>query len=164
MTEAFNGDRGHEMLRRTTRDDCWDVIMVGFNILNQSARDRVLAAAQKKNIGVLCMFAVRAALSRPEKLRQTVRELIAGGKLGGVSIDADDPLGFVVRDGGAASVVEAAYRFCRDEPGMHVILSGTGNIAHLDENIAAMQLPPLPPSVRDRLVQMFRGIDCVSGQ
>ena len=38
--------------------------------------ERVLAAAHRANIGVLCMFAVRAALSQPDKLVQTVRELI----------------------------------------------------------------------------------------
>ncbi|WP_428937632.1 aldo/keto reductase [Fontivita pretiosa] len=165
VTEGFNSDPGHAMLSRAMRDDCWDVIMVGFNILNQSARQRVLSRAIEKNVGVLCMFAVRAALSRPERLRQIIAGLIAEGRLDPAMIqDADDPLGFVVRDGAATSVVDAAYRFCRDEPGIHVVLSGTGNIEHLEQNIASMQRPPLPADVRARLVRMFEGIDTISGQ
>src|SRR5690348_6964230 len=100
VTEAFNSDRRHEMLRRAVHDDCWDVIMVGFNILNQSAREDVLAAAIEKNVGVLCMFAVRAALSQPPKLRETVKELIRSGEFDRAKVDdVEDPLGFVVRDG-----------------------------------------------------------------
>jgi aryl-alcohol dehydrogenase-like predicted oxidoreductase len=164
VTEAFNADPGHVMLRRAMEDRCWEVIMVGFNILNQSARERVLAAAREKDVGVLCMFGVRTALSRPEKLREVVQKLAADGKLDGAgSMDLDDPLGFVVRDGAADGIVDAAYRFCRDEPGIHVVLSGTGNLEHLKANVAAIKAPPLPPATRERLIQMFRGVDSVSG-
>ena len=164
VTEAFHSDSGHLMLQRAMEDDCWDVIMVGFNILNQSARERVLAAAMRKKVGTLCMFAVRVAFSRPEQLRKTVGELMAQGKLDRALVDAEDPLGFVREDGAAMNTVDAAYRFCRDEPGMQVILSGTGDVGHLEENAASMLRPPLPAQVRDRLVRMFAGIDSVSGQ
>jgi predicted aldo/keto reductase-like oxidoreductase len=81
-------------------------------------------------------------------------------------VDADDPLGFIVGEQGgmAKNVVDAAYRFCRDEPGMHVILSGTGNAGHLEDNLVSMGRPPLAPEARKRLMQMFEGIDNVSGQ
>jgi aryl-alcohol dehydrogenase-like predicted oxidoreductase len=164
VTEAFNSDRGHAMFERAMNDDCWDVIMVGFNLLNQSARQRVFETAQRKNIGVLCMFAVRSALSQPQRLREVIRELHDAGRFRDGAVDLDDPLGFLTRDGVAASVVEAAYRFCRDEPGVHVVLSGTGEVAHLQQNIDAMAQPALPPATRQRLVRMFDGIDGVSGQ
>ena len=41
ITEGFSQDTNHKMLVRAVEDDCWDVVMVGFNLLNQSARDRV---------------------------------------------------------------------------------------------------------------------------
>ena len=165
VTEAFNSDRGHLMLQRAMVDHCWDLIMVGFNILNQSARRRVLVAAREKGVGVLCMFAVRSALSGPQRLSEIVRELLASGKLGAPELaDLDDPLGFIVRDGASHGLVDAAYRFCRDEPGVHVVLSGTGNVEHLEANVAAIQSPPLPDATRDRLIRMFRGIDSVSGE
>ena len=41
ITEAFIPDPQHRMLAQALKDDCWDVMMVGFNLLNPSARERV---------------------------------------------------------------------------------------------------------------------------
>ena len=46
LSERFGADAGHTMLQRAVEDDCWDVMMVGFNPLNPSARDRVFAATR----------------------------------------------------------------------------------------------------------------------
>lgn len=162
ITEVFAVDPGHTMLSRAVHDPYWDVMMVGFNILNQSARERVLIPAQQQAIGVLCMYAVRVALSQPDKLRQTVAELVNRGLLDTGALDPHDPLGFV--RSAAASLPEAAYRFCRAEPGIDVVLSGTGKLAHLEENIAAILRPPLPAELHQRLVELFARVDNVSGQ
>jgi aryl-alcohol dehydrogenase-like predicted oxidoreductase len=162
LTEQFAGDTGHAMLARAIGDEPWDVVMIGFNILNQSARERVLAEARRRDIGVLCMFAVRDALSRPEQLRTTIAELVQQGKLDAGAVNMNDPLGFVLR--AADNLPEVAYRFCRAEPGIHVVLSGTGNIQHLEQNVAAIARPPLPHDIHRRLVELFDGIDSVSGQ
>jgi len=45
-----------------------------------------------------------------------------------------------------------------------VILSGTGNPAHLKANIAALEGPPLPDAVMQRLRAMFRHATAVTGQ
>ncbi len=164
ITEAFGADPGHVMLSRAVRDEWWEVVMVGYNILNQSARKRVLAETAHHGIGVLCMFAVRDALSRPEKLRQTVAELAQQGLIDADGLDLQDPLRFVTVEGGADSLPEAAYRFCRAEPGIDVVLSGTGNLRHLEQNVAAILEPPLPPAVHRRLVDLFARVDTVSGQ
>ena len=164
ITEAFHSDPGHTMLQRALQDDVWDVIMVGINILNQSARPRVLADTIRKNIGIQVMFAVRLALSRPERLKEVVNELIAKGQLDASEIDIDDPLGFVITEGGAASIPDAAYRFCRDEPGTHVILSGTGCADHMRANLESIEHPPLPEAVTTRLRSIFRRVDSISGQ
>lgn len=108
ITEALNSDPGHVMLQRALQDDVWDVMMVGFNILNQSARDRVFPAAMEKNVGILIMFAVRLALSRPERLAEVMRELMEREQVDPSDIDMDDPLGFLVHEGGAASLTDAA--------------------------------------------------------
>jgi L-galactose dehydrogenase len=163
VTERFGADPEHAMLQRALQDDVWDVMMVGFNILNQSARWRVFPTTLEKNIGVLIMFAVRRALSRPERLEQTIDELIAAGQLDPQEFDRSDPFGFLVHEGGAVSLQDAAYRFCRDEPGPHVILSGTGNPAHLQANLASFERPPLPEADRRRVEYIFRNIDSVSG-
>jgi aryl-alcohol dehydrogenase-like predicted oxidoreductase len=162
ITESFVSDPGHTMLARAVRDDYWDVVMVGFNMLNQSARDRVLTETRRRGTGVLCMFAVRAALSRPEKLREIVDELVREGLIDPELVNLQDPLDFVTQT--AENLPDAAYRFCRAEPGIHVVLSGTGNIGHLEQNIASILRAPLPENVRARLIELFARVDTVSGQ
>jgi len=163
VSEKWGTDPQHAMLQRALDDDVWDVMMVGFNILNQSARERVFPRTIAKDIGVLIMFAVRRALSQPERLKATLDELIERGQLDPADLDMDTPLGFLVHEGGAVSLPDAAYRFCRSEPGTHVILSGTGSIAHLKENLASFERPSLPEADRRRLMHIFRQVDSVAG-
>ena len=163
ITELFGPDPQHAMLQRALQDDVWDVMMVGFNLLNQSARERVFARTIEKDVGVLIMFAVRRALSRPERLAEVIEELIEKGQLDPAEVDREDPLGFLVHEGGAVSVMDAAYRFCRYEPGTHVILSGTGNPDHLRANVESFYRPSLPAEDRRRLEHIFRQVDSVSG-
>jgi aryl-alcohol dehydrogenase-like predicted oxidoreductase len=164
ITERFNADPGHRMLARALQDDCWDVIMVGLNLLNPSARARVLPITMEKNIGVLVMFAVRLALSRPQRLHEVLSDLIAQGLVSADDLDMEDPLGFLACDGVAGSLVEAAYRFCRWEPGTHVILSGTGSREHMEANLRSINSPALPQSALDRLGSLFGDVDCVTAQ
>jgi len=164
VTERFNSDPAHQMLSQALTDDCWDVIMVGFNPLNQSARDRVLAPARAKNTGVQAMFVVRKAFSIPERLKEVLSGLIKSGEIDGADIDMSNPLGFLTENGAATSLPDAAYRFCRDEAGVDVVLSGTGSIEHLEANVASMASPALPSDVRDRLIRIFDGVDSVTAQ
>jgi L-galactose dehydrogenase len=163
ITEAFVEDTTHRMLQQALKDGCWDVIMVGFNVLNQSARMTVLPETIKGNIGVLIMFAVRRALSQPDRLRKLWAELKDKGLVNSALADGDDPLRFLIEDRIAASIPEAAYRFCRYESGVHVVLTGTGSTEHLKVNLAAVVKSPLPDSTARRLREMFDGLDCVTG-
>lgn len=164
ITERFNQDQQHSMLQRALQDDFWDVMMVGFNILNQSARDRVLAKALEKNIGILVMFAVRLALSRPKRLKECIKELIQKKQINPSEIDVNNPLGFLLHEGGAKSLVDAAYRFCRYEHGTDVILSGTGNLDHLKANIKSLLRSPLPQEDLLKLKAIFKDVDSITGE
>lgn len=164
VTEHWNDDLRHAMLRRALADGLFDVIMVGFNLLNQGAREAVLHDALAKDIGVLIMFAVRRALSQPDKLKATLQALIASGELEAGDIDLENPLGFLLEDGAAVSIPDAAYRFCLAEAGAHVILSGTGNPAHLEANLRSFAAPPLPPEHVARLKRIFGRVWSVTGQ
>ena len=103
------------------------------------------------------MFAVRNLFSVPGKLQQTMRDLAAEGRVPDGLAETDDPLGFLVHpeDGGAESVIEAAYRYARHEPGADVVLFGTGKMAHLEANIASILKPPLPAADTARLAELF---------
>jgi aryl-alcohol dehydrogenase-like predicted oxidoreductase len=161
ITEKFVADPQHRMLEQALNDDVWDVVMVGFNLLNQSARARVFAATRARNVGTLIMFAVRRALSQPERLRQVLKELAELGQLDPEI--ARQGLGFLLEDGGVGSLPEAAYRFCRYEPGAHVVLSGTSDPEHLIQNVTSLTAKDLPPALRRELERRFGAIDGVSG-
>jgi aryl-alcohol dehydrogenase-like predicted oxidoreductase len=170
ITERFSADTAHAMLHSALPDDHFDVIMVGFNLLNPAARHSVLPLTLKHDVGTLIMFAVRRALGQPAALAQTVAGLIASGQIEGIegqvdgqAIDSSDPLAFVADHPDVGSVVEAAYRYCRHEPGAHVVLTGTGSIEHLSENVASILAPALPESLLERLNSLFGAVDSVSG-
>jgi L-galactose dehydrogenase len=163
ITETGRSDPGHQMLQQAVEDDVWDVMMLAFNFLNQSARARVLAKTIEKNIGTLIMFAVRRALSQPERLKEVIQKLIEEGEIDPHELDETDPLGFLTEAGNAISIPDAAYRFCRDEPGVHVVLSGTGNPDHLQANLDSFARPPLPPETVQRLNHIFRRVDSIVG-
>jgi L-galactose dehydrogenase len=163
ISEQFGRDTSHVMLSRAVEDDVWEVMMVGFNLLNPSARDRVFPWTMKKGIGVLVMFAVRRLLSQPDELRRVLEEFVSKGQVSSDEMVLDDPLGFLVRNDGASSVVDAAYRFARHEPGTEVVLTGTGSIDHLEENLVSLSKGPLQPQDLERLERIFGGLDQLSG-
>ncbi len=160
LSEMFNEDLGHTMLQQALDDDLWDVVMVGFNLLNQTAREKVFAKAMAKNVGIQIMFAVRKALSHPDHLRAFIGALVKKGQIDSTEI-GDFP-NFLLKE--TASLPDAAYRFCRDESGVHIVLSGTGNLEHLDANLASFERSPLSQKIRDRLVHLFRNVDSTTGQ
>ena len=142
-------------LERAVEDPVWDVVMLGFHMMNQNVRAPVLARCLANNVGTLCMFAVRNIFSRPGLLQETIKELAAKGKLPAPLAAERDPLGFLLHAGGAESLTDAAYRFARHEPGVDVVLFGTGNAAHLKSNIQSILRPALPATDVQRLYAMF---------
>lgn len=162
ITERFAADTGHAMLSRAVEHDFWDVVMVGFNVLNPSARDRVLRVTRAKGIGTLAMFAVRRALTSERALEEALATAVRSGRLS-AGVLGERPLAFLTERCGAASLAEAAYRFCRHEPGMDVVLTGTGKVEHLRENVASIMQPPLPEECLARLRELFGAIDTLSG-
>ena len=163
VTEGFVQDPSHTVLQQGLNEDLWDVVMVGFNLLNPSARKAVLPPARSKGVGILNMFAVRRALSRPARLKELCADLLTKGAVAKDALDANDPLGFLLKETDAVTLPEAAYRYCRHEPGVDVVLFGTGNPEHLRENIAAILKPALPDPALRRLDALFGDLDYLTG-
>jgi aryl-alcohol dehydrogenase-like predicted oxidoreductase len=161
ITESPPADPVQAMLSQALRDDRWDVMMIGFHMLNQTPRSRVLPATVAKGIGTLMMFAVRNIFSVPGRLQAEIARLVAAGALPATFADDPDPLGFLVGPGGAESLVDAAYRYVRHEPGCDVVLFGTGDPAHLAANVASILRPPLPSADRARLARDFGALEGV---
>ncbi|HUR71074.1 MAG TPA: aldo/keto reductase [Candidatus Limnocylindrales bacterium] len=163
VTEGFVVDTTHTMLADSLKKNLWDVIMVGFSLLNPSARKNVFPLTLKRGVGVLDMFAVRRALSQPQRLKEMCAELVEKGMVVRDGLDLEDPLGFLLKETDATTLPEAAYRFCRHEQGVDVVLTGTGNPDHLQENVAAILKPPLAKSALAKLERLFGGLDFLTG-
>jgi aryl-alcohol dehydrogenase-like predicted oxidoreductase len=155
ITELAAIDPDQATLSRALDDRCWEVIMLAFHMMNQRPRETLLPRTRAQGVGTLLMFVVRTIFSRPDVLRQTMAELAAKGEVPAELAANSDPLGFLVHDGGATSLTDAAYRFARHEPGADVILFGTGNMEHLRANVASILRPPLPAADVDRLHWLF---------
>ena len=161
ITERFGNDTGHRMLSDALADGHFDVLMVGFNMLNHSARGGVLRVAADRDIGTMIMFAVRRAFSRPERLRELLAELAARGEVDRELAGAADPFRFLAAE--SDDLAYAAYRYCIDEPGVSTVLSGTGNVDHLRANVASFARGPLSAAARARIGRLFAGVTSVSG-
>lgn len=164
LTEIFRFDMGHAMLAEALPTGHIDVVMVGFNLLNQTARARVFPITLRLDLGTLIMFAVRRGLNSARNAAEAVAELVARGEVDEGVLDPADPFGALVRHPDIAGQLDMAYRFCRHEPGAQVVLTGTGSTAHLDQNLAAIQAPPLPEDVRATLERVFARATSASGE
>ena len=155
ISESTGTDARHSMLARALQDDCWDVVMTGFTFFNQSAREVLFPTTIDKDVAVEIMASARSYFSRPEQLAEEIGRLADAGVVSRDDIDLADPLGFLREVGDVRSTTEASYRFVAHEPGVHVVLVGTGNPVHLEENVRALSAGPLPAEVRERLVSLF---------
>jgi aryl-alcohol dehydrogenase-like predicted oxidoreductase len=155
LTENPIVDFTNEMLKRAVRDPIWEVYMVGFHMMHQGARTNVFPVTRQKGIGTLIMFAVRSIFADPPRVAREMKELARKGLVEKWLGETDDPLGFLVHPGGAANMIDAAYRFVRHEPGVDVVLFGTGDATHLRSNVDSLLKPPLPEADRAKLVALF---------
>lgn len=159
ITETPPNDAVQEMASQAAQDGIWDVIMMGFSMLNQTPRERLLPHVIKNNIGTLVMFVVRNIFSVPGRLQEEIQKKVAEGALPDWLAKEKDPLGFLVHEGGARNIIDAAYRYARHEPGCDVVLFGTSSIEHAEQNVASILSPPLPASDREQLNRLFGKVE-----
>ena len=161
ITERFGGDTKHRMLREVLTDGVFEVVMVGFNMLNQTARDTVLRVAGERGVGTMIMFAVRRVFSRPQRLRELLAELADRGEVDRELAAAVAPFRFLAAE--TDDLADAAYRYCIDQPGVSTVLSGTGNVDHLHANVASFARGPLSHAAAARIDRLFAGVTSASG-
>jgi len=169
ITENPINDFTNAMLKRAVKDAVWEVYMVGFHMMHQAARQNVFPATQRNGIGTLLMFAVRSIFADPPRVAREMKALADRGLVERWLGETSDPLGFLVHEGGAANMIEAAYRYARHEAGVDVVLFGTGDAGHLRKNVASLLKPPLPQADREKIAKLFGhlmigvGLDSHSG-
>ncbi len=155
ITETSPNDPDQRMLREAICEPPWEVIMLAYSLMHQNARRHVFPITQERGIGTLLMFVVRNFFSRPENRRQALAQLVETGKLPAEFAAEGDPFAFLMKEGGAENLTDAAYRFARHQPGADVILFGTGNKAHVRANVESILRPPLAPEVVAKVHEMF---------
>jgi aryl-alcohol dehydrogenase-like predicted oxidoreductase len=154
-TEAPTQELQHQALQKALDLDLFDVVMVGFQMFHQNARELVFPKTRARNVGTMLMFVVRNIFADPAHLRATVQRLAAEGLVPRELAARDNPLDFLLHPGGAGDLVEAAYRYARHEPGADIVLFGTGDPQHLRRNVAAITAPPLPEQDRAQIRTLF---------
>jgi len=155
ITELPTEDFSHDMLSRAVQDDVWQVFMTAFHMMHQSARRTLFPTMIEKNIGSLLMFAVRSIFAKPERVAAALKAAAAQGKVAAWLGEDKEPLGFLLHEEGAATITEAAYRFAMHEPGVDVVLFGTGDREHLKANVKSLLMPALPPADSAKLAELF---------
>jgi aryl-alcohol dehydrogenase-like predicted oxidoreductase len=152
VTETGPRDPEQKMLARAVHEAPWEVIMLAYSLMNQGARKNIFPVTQQRGIGTLLMFVVRNIFSNAAYRAEVIAKLVEQGQL---KAAGGDPLGFLISEGGAESITDAAYRYARHEQGTDVILFGTGNEAHVKDNVASILRPALPAPVIERLHASF---------
>jgi L-galactose dehydrogenase len=137
--------------------ELWDVLMLKYGLLNQSLAKEVLPLAIKHGVGIMNMAAVRVKLPDPDLLQQLMQEWRDKGYVERGDLPDSDPLGWLVHDD-VTSVVSAGYKFAADHPAIGTVITGTSNMAHLEENAAALEKPHLPPDDTQRVKELFGNI------
>ena len=155
ITETGPRDPEQKMLAMAIEEGPWEVIMLAYSLMNQGARRSVFPVTQRRGIGTLLMFVVRNIFSNDAYRRDVFAKLVEQGALDASILANGDPLGFLVTEGGAKSITDAAYRYARHEQGADVILFGTGNKAHVRANVESILRPALPAPVIERLHATF---------
>ncbi len=155
ITETGPRDPEQKMLAQAVQEAPWEVVMLAYSLMNQGARRSLFPATLRRGIGTLLMFVVRNIFSNDAYRRSVAAKLVEQGLLDAAALSEGDPLAFLVAEGGAESITDAAYRYARHEKGADVILFGTGNRDHVQANIESILRPALPPAIVERLHATF---------
>ncbi len=164
ITELFNRDKDHTMLKQAVVDDIWEVIMVGYNFINYSAEIEILSKTENKGIGVLGMFGIRKALTRWDLFQSALDRMVKEGKLDQELLNEKNIIQELKGNPDIISLPDTGYRFCFEEKRIHCVLSGSGNETHVHENIKSIEREPLSKKIISLLKETFNHLETETGE
>ena len=129
--------------------------------MNHNSKKIIFPRSIERNIGTILMFVVCSLFSVPGRLRRDVRELVTNGLLPEWFSKLENPLEFLIKEGGANSVMDACYRYARHQRGADTVLFGTGNLEHLEKNLASILAPSLPEDCLNKIDEYFGHLEGV---
>jgi len=165
VSEATELDGDHTMLQTALPARFFDSVMVTHNVFLQNAALGVFPLAKQADAGILVMMPLNqpptpgSGLVSRESAAENVRRLVAEGQLpAGKPYDDPAILDFLTA-GTGASLPQAAIRFVLDSPAVTCTLVGTTNPAHLEQAVAASEMPPLASTVHTEARLLFGKIN-----
>jgi aryl-alcohol dehydrogenase-like predicted oxidoreductase len=162
ITESSHLDPQHRMMKHALQDDCFDTVMVAYNLANLSAEEELFPLAMTKDVGVIGMVAARHLVSRSagERLKLLSRALVSlaasppgrdklkirlQGVLSTLKPTTAGQIIPVPRDSGGEPLLlpRAGYTFAVSHPAIATVLTGTNDLSHLEQNLEATLAPAL---------------------
>ena len=154
-SEQSRSDGSHEWIQRLLPSNAIDVVMVSYNMINQSASRFVHPYCMENDIGVINIFTVRNVFRNPDRLNEVMADLKKRGLVEQDGVSGDRPLEWILDEGPVDSMVEAAYRFAAYSKGVSTVMMGTLNIDRLEENVRSIERGPLAPETIEKLRTTF---------
>jgi L-galactose dehydrogenase len=154
ITERYQSDHEHVMLRRAIDDGVFSVAMVGFNLLSPAAVTSILPLAAERGVGVVVMCAVRSVLVNPMEVEAYVRQWQSEGLLEPGLVPPHAALDWLL-DAHTPTVASAAYKFAAADPAVGSVLTGTATVDHFEANRQAILGQPLPVDKVRRVLEVF---------
>ena len=154
ITERYQSDHEHVMLRRAIEDGVFTVVMVGFNLMSPAAVTSILPLAAEWGVGVVVMCAVRSVLVNPTEVEAYVRQWESEGLLEPGLVQPDAALDWLL-DEHTPTVASAAYKFAAAHPAVGSVLTGTATLDHFEANRQAILGEPLPVDKVRRVLEVF---------
>lgn len=135
LAESYGTD--HAVAAQAMQSGLFDVVMLGYNLLNQTAAHSVLPAALDK-VAIVVIAPLRGPLAAAASLRALSAELTEEPV---ATSTTPWPTGLERGD-----VKSIAYRFAASHPAITSVLTGTVDLDHLATNASAMRAGDLAPS------------------
>ncbi len=137
-SEQTRSDGGHQWLQKILPLDLLDVVMVGHNLINQSAQRSLFLICQQQNAGVINIFTVRRTFADKNRQKEVVRNLQHRNVFEQDGIDQEAPLDWLMEDGEVNSIIESCYRYAAYTKGTAALLLAVRSLAKASSVEAAL--------------------------
>lgn len=156
-----------EAIRLIEEDGRAEIIQIGFSLLEPEPTERLLPLAEERGIGIVIRsplasgFLSGSFTADHEFGPDDHRSLIPRERLA-ERLRAAESFMWLVEEGIAESLREAALRYILSFSGVTSVIPGAMNPAELEQNVAISDLGPLPEAALARIVETQRELGLLS--
>jgi aryl-alcohol dehydrogenase-like predicted oxidoreductase len=161
---GFTGFGDTECLHQMIASGRFQAVQAYYNLLNPSAGRRVptgfsahdyrdlIGRAHRQGMGIHCIRVLAAgAMAGTEPSGR----VLSPGSAGPEDLARRDLVKQIIDRNESGTMVQAAIRFGLMNPGVSGVLVGFGQLAHIDEAVAAADMGPLSDRTMEQLAQLY---------